>query len=112
MIYLSVKIDFHHRNFFLAPSSTDPTTTREPGSGVGVRFTCPLVSGGGIFIPHETICENYFECINTVRHLRRCPQTPSPTIFDIVTGACGDPETSLCADRIVCIDESRRIFKY
>lgn len=73
------------------------TTTRIVGD-VFVRFVCP-VSGFG-FIPHETDCSRYFECIRGVRNPRTCP---TDLHYDIITQECRPSNEGLCADVLRCV---------
>ena len=80
---------------------TYSTTTQTPSTttkrDVVISFDCPLSGYGNI--PNAIDCTRYYECIKGVGHPRSCP--PS-TIFDVITKECGNPENSLCADRIRC----------
>lgn len=79
-------------------TSTIPSiiTTSNPND-VNISFVCPPLGG---FIPNQTNCSRYFECILGVRHARTCEDDQ---IFDVITSQCGDRSTSLCAVNIRCV---------
>lgn len=78
-------------------TQTPGTTTRNP-SDINVSFKCPLSGYGNI--PSAVDCTKYYECIRGIGNPRSCPQNQ---VFDVITSECGNPQTSLCADRIRCV---------
>ena len=71
--------------------------TRDPDE-IAISFVCPIEGFG--YIPHQSDCSRYFECIQGIRFPRNCP---NGLIFDVITRRCNDPAKSLCANNIRCI---------
>lgn len=82
----------------LPPTTLSPTTVEGgPTAPPPITFVCPVEGFGNI--PHQTICDRYFECVQGIRFARTCDPGQ---IFDVITKRCDLRESSICAVDIRC----------
>lgn len=80
------------------PTTTTLRTTTPRDGDVNISFVCPIAGNGNI--PHQNDCSRYFECRQGIRFPMTCS---TGKIFDLISKACNDPESSLCASNIRCV---------
>jgi hypothetical protein len=86
------------------PELTDCGDRKRPNGTVTVKPTNPPVTGddgfecpsaGGAF-PHDTKCELYYVCVDSVPTLETCP---ADQLFDLIYEGCNFEELVDCGDR-------------